>query len=238
VLDVTRRKQEEERLRASDERHVRLWERALVAQDEERRRIARELHDQAGAAMASLLVACRLLEGAGTLEDARERARRLAGDIATVLDDLARLARGLHPVALDEIGLDAALSRGIAGLAELHALEVSVDVALGDAPIAPEVELALYRIAQEAMTNVINHADASRVTLVCHRQGDEVLLALADDGRGFDAGAADEQVRLGRLGLAGIRDRAALLGGGLVVTSRPGAGTRVEVRIPAVPAAR
>ena len=237
VLDVTRRKQIEEELRASEERHARLWERVMVAQDEERRRIARELHDQAGSAMASLLVGCKVLERTVSLEDARERARRLAGDIEVVLDELARLARGLHPVALDEMGLGAALERSAMATGSLHALEVDVDVDVGSG-VSPDVELALFRIAQEAMTNVVNHAAAERVAITCRREGEELVLVVHDDGAGFDPSTLTAFVRKGRLGLAGIRDRAALLGGEMRITSHSGEGTILEVRVPVRPTQR
>jgi signal transduction histidine kinase len=237
VLDVTRRKQIEEELRANEERHARLWERVMVAQDEERRRIALELHDQAGSAMASLLVGCKVLERTVSLDDARERAHRLAGDIEVVLDELARLARGLHPVALDEMGLGAALERSAVATGGLHALEVEVDVDVGTG-VSRDVELALFRIAQEAMTNVVNHAAAERVGITCRREGEELVLVISDDGAGFDPSTLTAFVRKGRLGLAGIRDRAALLGGEMRITSHPGEGTILEIRVPVRPTLR
>jgi signal transduction histidine kinase len=154
-----------------------------------------------------------------------------------VLDDLARLARGLHPVALDEMGLGAALTRSAETTGSLHALEVEVDVDVG-AGVSADVELALFRIAQEAMTNVVNHAAAARVAITCRRDGDDVVLVVTDDGTGFETDTLNEFVRNGRLGLAGIRDRAALLGGEVQITSHPGDGTSLQVRVPIRPAPR
>jgi signal transduction histidine kinase len=222
-------------LRASQDRVTRLWDRVVSAQDDERRRIARELHDHAGSALTSLLVSCRVLEGAGTPGEARRQAGRLAEQLEMVIDDLARLARGLHPVALDELGLGAALERLASLTATVDGPQVLVDVALEEERLPPEVELTLYRIAQEALTNVVKHAGAANVWLRCHRDGDSVCLGVRDDGRGYDPGLERDFVRSSRLGLAGIRDRVALLGGTTTVHSGPGQGTTLEVRVPRRP---
>jgi signal transduction histidine kinase len=206
----------------------RLLERALAAQEQERRHLARELHDQAGSALAAMLLSVHALGSARTLDEARSAASRLETQLSGTLDDLARLARGLHPLALEQIGLAPSLSRGIASVARESGLTVEVAVDLGDTRLASSVEIAVYRIAQEAVTNVIRHARARSLSLACRVEDGEVVLAIVDDGRGFDPAA----VAPGRMGLAGIRDRAALLGGVATIESSPGRGTAVRARLP------
>jgi signal transduction histidine kinase len=221
-------------MRASQERMARLWERMLTAQDDERRRLARELHDHAGSALTSLLVSCKVLDSCNNADEAKKHAARLATDLSGVIDDLARLARGLHPAALDELGLGPALTRLSETTSGVHDFHIHTRVDIGDERLDADVELTIYRIAQEALTNVIKHADARNVWLACWREGDELCLRVGDDGRGYDARLEREFVYSSRLGLAGIRDRVALLGGRTQVITQPGAGTTVEVRTPAL----
>lgn len=225
----------DEAVRAQQLRQARLWERVLAAQEDERKHLARELHDHAGSSLAAMLLTCHALRDASSLAEARSAASRLAAELTSTLDDLARLARGLHPVALEQLGLGPALTRGIASIVRARQLDADVEVDLGDARMAASIEAALYRIAQEAVTNVIRHAEARRVVLRCRHDGGDVVLEIQDDGRGFDARDVDAFVGRGRLGLAGIRDRAALLGGSAVIASSAGGGTTLTVRIPRAP---
>jgi len=219
-------------LRAGQLRHAKLWERVLTAQEDERRRIARELHDQAGSSLAAMLLTCHAMRDAASLVEARTAASRLAVELTSTLDDLSRLARGLHPVALDELGLAPALARSVTTVAAGNGLAVELSVDLGERRMPEAVEVALFRIAQEAVTNVIKHAHATTIDLRCGLDRDDVVLTIADDGQGFDASDADRFIGEGRLGLAGLRDRAALLGGSASIESAPGRGTTVVVRIP------
>ncbi len=199
---------------------------ALAAQEEERARVARDLHDEVNQALTGLLL---------RLEAAREKAPPvLAGELAEIralanraMQELLSLARQLRPTALDDLGLRAALAGHVSALDRQGAVaaEFEVEGLLGELP--PDVQLVVYRVAQEALSNAVRHSEAEHVDVRLGRAGDEVTLAVADDGRGF----AFDQVDRG-LGIGGMRERALLVGGDLQVESRPGEGTRVRLRVP------
>jgi signal transduction histidine kinase len=233
--EVEERRRAEEALRQSEYRsrslvevRQQLLKKLLSAQEDERRRIAQDLHDEIGQALTSLLIGLRTVTDAETLKAARGRADDLRRVVVSALEEVRRLARGLRPRVLDDLGLTAALERYAADYAQAHAIEVEVaapDPAAGRLP--EEVETALYRIAQEALTNTAKHAAAKHVRIVVARQPGFVQLLVSDDGCGFTCpGPA------GQLGLSGMQERAALLGGSVAVESEPGEGTRVNVRIP------
>jgi len=206
-----------------------LLKQLLSAQEDERRRIARDLHDSIGQSLTYLIVTLKSMEAEvdGPVAHAAARLRQLAEQS---LQEARSLARGLRPTVLDDLGLEPALERLIAESAESSRMQASFEYDSPSGARLPEpVETALYRIVQEALTNVMKYAAAKRV-LVRIRQSADVIEALVqDDGRGFivkRAGAAT-------VGLGSIRERAALLGGTAEITSSPGGGTSVLVRIPA-----
>ena len=214
-------------------------ERVIMAQDDERRRIARELHDEAGQALASLIVRLRTLQDAPSLGEAKTQATRLRKSLSDTIGGLARLARGLHPSLLDDLGLGPALKRQAADTAEALGIPIHVTIkGLGPRRLPLAVETALYRIAQEALTNVARHARAKRVEISLVRDPSGVRLKVADDGRGMPATGKTGRVRAApSLGLLSIRERAAALGGAAGVTSVAGQGTTVTVNLP-LPARR
>jgi len=221
VVDATERKQQED-LR------TRLIEQVMTAQEEERRRIARELHDETGQSLTALLVGLRTIEGARTIADAVKLAQQLRGMAAQTLQDVGRLSHGLHPRILDDLGLAAAATRHAQEFARLYGIGVDVRIEGFDAePPLPLVQNAIYRVLQEALTNVARHAGARRVRVRLVRHETMVELRVQDDGTGFDSGDG------GRLGLRGMRERAALLGGSVEVESQPGAGTSITAHFPA-----
>lgn len=234
VRDLTPRRAEEHAL--SEDRRW-LVDRLMAAQDEERRRIARELHDEAGQALASLIVRLRSLQDAASLPDAKRQALALRRDLADTIMDLGRLARGLHPSLLDDLGLGPALKRYAADTAEALRIPVRLKVAgLGPRRLALPVETALFRIAQEALANVARHAAARRVDIALTRADGTVRLLVRDDGRGFDPRARRRRPAEARsLGLLGIRERAAALAGTATIESSPGEGTTVRVALPLRP---
>lgn len=217
--------------RSAEERRARLWESLTLAEEEQRRSIARELHDQAGSSLASTLVRCRLIEGSKAMPEVRRHVERLATEISQVMDCLARLSRGLHPVSLEDLGLGVALERLGASVGELHGVVVSTTIDLPGTP--PKlVGLAIYRMVQEALRNTVMHARARNVVLSARQAEAGLRVEIVDDGAGFDAGKLDELFHQGKLGLAGIRERAAMLGGKAEIASRPGEGTRIEICVP------
>jgi signal transduction histidine kinase len=197
-------------------------QRVVTAQEAERQRLARELHDETGQALTSILLALKPLEDAG-------------GDVAEVRDlvratlqDVRQLAVELRPAALDDFGLAPALERLTASFAESTGIEVEFQAALPPARLPSEIETALYRIVQEALTNIVKHARATRVSVVVTRKAGSVSAVVEDDGVGFDPAGIHED----GLGLVGMRERVALLGGRLAIETTPGAGTTCLAEVP------
>ena len=228
-LSEQKRKQAEE-IKQAETMHRLLLERVLSAQEEERRRIARELHDEAGQLLTSLLVGLRTLEDSRNIADAKAQGHRLREITAQAIDEVGRLARGLHPTVLDDHGLGVALSRYVAEYAKTH--NIAVDLTLDEldsSDLPPAVQIGLYRILQEALTNVARHSGAKAVSILFARSATALQVAVSDNGCGFDAKAAT--VSSNRLGIQGMRERAAMLGGTVSFTSK-GTGTRILVQIP------
>jgi len=220
-----------EQMQASTVRMQLLSRRLVEAQEEERRHIARELHDEAGQSLASLRYGLRLLERQ------IEEGGNVAGQVAelmqrtdAVIDGLHRLAADLRPASLDHLGLEAALRQHARSVASKFGLGTHFKARGFTGERLPAlVETALYRVFQEAMTNVVRHAGATRVDVLAEHRGDRVLLMVEDDGVGFEP---DQVFPLDHLGLLGMKERAEALGGTLVLESAPGAGTTVVVEVP------
>jgi PAS domain S-box-containing protein len=225
--DITERRHAEETIRA-------LLNDVITAQEDERRRIARELHDETAQTLASLLVGLRAVEESPELEQARKAAGTLRASVAAALEGVQRIARGLRPSILDDLGLEEALERLGVEMTRAHGFSVDLQVTGARLPRLPEpTEVALYRIAQEALTNTGKHARAKGVSILVHRNHVSVRLVIEDDGKGFDVGQSRSE---GQLGLVGMRERAHLVGGSMTVESSRGRGTTVGVDVP-LPAA-
>jgi signal transduction histidine kinase len=196
----------------------------LQGQELERRRLARELHDETGQALASILLGLKALEervGEESLEFVRDL-------VAGALDDVRRLTVELRPPALDDFGLGAALERLADVVTGRSGLDIHVNVAAAPGTLPAEHETAIYRIVQEALTNVVKHAAAGSVSIVVALGEGSVRVVIEDDGAGFVRG----EVREHALGLVGMRERALLLGGRFDVESAPGAGTTILAELP------
>ena len=227
---LTQQRAREERIALDLQR---LSARLVHIQEEERSRIARELHDAVGQALSAvkveLLVAERTLErlapGANLLQDAQVNAD-------SALRSVRDLSHLLHPSALDDLGLVAALGSHLAEYSKRHEIAVAFLHAgiVGRQPA--EVERAVYRIVQEALTNVARHAHARRVRVALAVESDVLRVVVEDDGRGFDVSDAEQPGRRRGLGLLGIRERALQLGGTVCVSSRFGDGTQIQVDLP------
>jgi signal transduction histidine kinase len=202
--------------------------RVVDAQELERTRLARELHDETGQALTSALLGLGAIEEAKDPEEIREATARLRQQLVDTLHDVRRLAVELRPKALDDFGLAPALERLTHTFAEQTSIPVELEAVLGAERLPQPVETALYRIVQEALTNVIKHSRASRVSVLVTRKPDTVAAVIEDDGVGFDA----EDVRDGGLGLLGMRERIALLDGRLDIESSSAGGTSIVVEVP------
>jgi signal transduction histidine kinase len=202
--------------------------RVVEAQELERARLARELHDETGQALTSILLGLKSLEDRVDSDDGRTAVTELRNLVVSTLQDVRRLAVELRPAALDDFGLVPAIERLRDTVEEQGGLSIDVQSPLGDERLPPETETALYRIVQEALINVLKHAAATRVTVRLSRSGKTVALVVQDDGSGFDPAS----VRDGGLGLVGMRERVALLGGRLTVESSEGGGTLLKAEVP------
>ena len=202
--------------------------RAVTAQELERRRLARELHDETGQALTSILLGLRSLENATEPEDRAEAVSAVRELVVSTLHDVRRLAVELRPAALDDFGLVPALRRLGDTTRDATGLDVQVEARLGAERLPAEVETAVYRIVQEALTNVAKHASAQRVSVVVTRKNERVSVVIEDDGKGFDPVATDAGERLG---LLGMKERVQLLDGTLAVESAPGAGTTLVLEL-------
>jgi PAS domain S-box-containing protein len=228
-LSDQKRKQAEE-VQQAEAMHRLLLEHTLSTQEEERRRIARELHDEAGQLLTALLVGLRTLEDTRKLADVKVQGKRLREIAAQAIDEVGRLARGLHPTVLDDHGLGVALSRYAEEYAKTHKIAVNLVLdELDSISLPSEIQISLYRILQEALTNVARHSGARAVSIRFVRMPTAVEVVVTDDGCGFDAKAV--AISSHRLGIHSMRERASLLGGTVrFIPQRK--GTRLLVQVP------
>jgi signal transduction histidine kinase len=202
--------------------------RVIEAQEQERRRLARELHDETGQALTSILLGLKSIRAAKDDAAAEQAEAQLRELVVAALQDVRSLAVELRPSTLDDFGLVPALERLAATLEEQSGIRVAVEGGLNDRRLPPEVETVLYRFVQEGLTNVVKHAEAGGVSVVVASRDGGVSAVVEDDGRGF----APADVRAEALGLVGMRERLALLGGTLAVESKPGRGTALIAYVP------
>ena len=201
--------------------------RALMAQEGERRRIARELHDEVGQTLTGVVLQLQGLHGAqpAVTDDQLAVVQEIARE---GVEQVREIARGLRPQALDEFGLRSALVTLASGFSERSGLQVRHRVTRELPVLAPEQDLAIYRVAQESLTNAARHADAAIVELALTQVDGAVVLEVNDDGRGI----TDAQVAGRGVGLGGMRERALLVGGRLTLARRAEGGTAVRLEMP------
>ena len=196
----------------------------------ERRRLARELHDETGQALTSILLGLRTVEEASDPDELKQATAFLRDLAVTTLQDVRRLAVELRPKALDDFGLVAALERLTSTFAEQTGIAVELSARIGETRLAPEIETALYRIIQEALTNVAKHAQAAHVSVVLNRGPRSVTAVIEDDGHGFASLPEPDDSR--GLGLIGMQERIGLLSGKIQIESTEGSGTTLVVEVP------
>ena len=219
-----------EELREKEALRGKLLEKLISAQEDERRRIARELHDQAGQALTALILNLEMAEQAEQGIEP-ERLARLRGIAEGTLAELRRMIYDLRPTILDDLGLAAAVRWYVKENVEPQGLHVTMSITGADERLPHHIETAVFRIVQEALTNILKHAQAHRAGIEIAVTPQDVRAAITDDGRGFDLSHVTTR-REGGMGLLGMRERAELLGGTLRMESREGGGTRVEAVIP------
>jgi signal transduction histidine kinase len=196
--------------------------RVVAAQELERQRLARELHDETGQALTSILLGLKQLDG-----ESPEAVAELRELVVATLQDVRRLAVELRPKVLDDFGLVPALERLTQGFAEHTGISVDLEASALTERLPVEVETAIYRIVQESLTNVVKHAQANSVSVVLTRGDGRIKAVIEDDGTGFDPEVGSEGI-----GLIGMRERIALLDGSLAVESSERSGTTVAVEVP------
>jgi signal transduction histidine kinase len=204
------------------------FERVVTAQELERRRLARELHDETGQALTSILLGLRGLEETQSPEELRNTVSDVRELVRSTLQDVRRLATELRPKALDDFGLVAALERLTESFAEQTRIGVEFVHTLPDGRLPAEIETALYRIVQESLTNIVKHARAGHVSIVLGSKPGSVSVVVEDDGVGFEPGRESGD----GIGLLGMRERVGMSGGTVTVESRPGAGTTLRAEVP------
>jgi signal transduction histidine kinase len=201
--------------------------RIVEAQELERRRLARELHDQTGQELISVLLGLKAVEDAVDREARARALKSVREQVVGTLHDVRRLAVELRPKALDDFGLVPALERLAQMVVDQSGLKLDIEAQLGGERLPSEIETALYRIVQEALTNITKHAQAHCVSIVLSRATGTVTAIIEDDGCGFDPRVAHDG-----MGLDGMRERLALVGGRLKVESRPGGGATLVALVP------
>jgi two-component system sensor histidine kinase UhpB len=213
-------------VRIEDERR-RSGRLVLRAQEEERRRLARDLHDEVNQALTAILLRLEALSHSAPpeLEDELGELKRLVNQ---AMNELLQLARQLRPTALDDHGLLPAMASQVRRFAAQTGIKADLSASGESSALQPDEEIAIYRIAQEALANIARHADARSVEVALRSEnGGGVQLTVRDDGRGFEPGRPTRG-----LGLGGMAERARLVGGELTIESQPGAGTQLCLRVP------
>ena len=225
--DITERKQAEEALKN-------LSRKILQAQEEERRRISRELHDEVGQSLTAISVGLATLRNNGAAKSGNF-SRTIAGTqclLEGTMETVHRFARELRPAMLDELGLLPALRSHVKNFSEHTGLRVHLNADSTAERLNSEQKIAVFRIAQESLTNVAKHARASRVTISLHPANDGICLEIADNGKSFRAGPGSAAKQKQRLGLLGMQERVRLVNGQFSVRPEPGRGTTVRVTLP------
>lgn len=209
-----------------------LLESLVEAQEEERGRLARELHDGAGQMLTSLLVGIKALERRAEAPAVRDGLESLLDMTSETIEQIRELSYRLRPAALEQFGLAVALETLVEDMAEETGIAARCDLALAQRPLPGGVDVTLYRIAQESLTNVVRHAQASEVLVALASDDSGVTMRIEDNGRGFAPHLLSARPGRRHLGLISMRERAAIVGGQLDVYSAPGEGTAVEVFVP------
>ncbi|NUM44130.1 MAG: sensor histidine kinase [Anaerolineales bacterium] len=224
------------RLQEAEEREImrgEMLKQIVAAQESERQRIARELHDETGQALTAIGLGLRGVATAlpENTQSATQNLRRLEFLVSHSLTELQRLIADLRPSHLDDLGLPAALRWYAGEVSQRAPLNVHVEIRGEERPLPAPLKIALFRVAQEALNNIVKHAKAHKIDVLLHYEAEEVSIRVQDDGVGFEVESLPKKKR-SSWGVVGMNERANLLGGRFEIQSRPGVGTRVEIMIP------
>jgi signal transduction histidine kinase len=233
IRDVSEHKANEERLKSYGERLESLSHQLIVTQEKERRKIAMELHDEAGQAIANARLQLHSMmqrPGAGTFEN---EISELSSLLEYYADKVRNISLDLRPSMLDDLGIVPALDWYVEKMNTKSAISVQFMHSGITDDIPVEIRIACYRIAQEALTNVIRHSEASYAIVELHRRDDRIMLSIRDDGRGFDVAEMQSKAISGKsLGLLGMQERCGLALGSISIKSSPGSGTEIDAVFP------
>jgi|KBSSwiStaDraftv2_1062776.scaffolds.fasta_scaffold172768_2 two-component system sensor histidine kinase UhpB len=231
--DITANREIQNRLRKSEQQLRRLAASLHSAREAERAHLSRELHDELGQALTSMKIdltrTVRDLIPFGLTPDLIDRMQSLAGNIDVATETVRRMASALRPPALDHLGLAAAIELEAAAVARRTGLRCRVGGTLRTTGMNPEQTTTVFRIVQEALTNVVRHADASAIRLTLKQTPHSISVTIHDNGRGITERVLDDP---SSIGLLGMRERAELIGAALAITSRPGKGTTIAITVP------
>ena len=222
-----------EELKQKEEMRTQLLAKVISTQEAERKRIARELHDETGQSLASLMVGLRLIEDSSDITEIREKIAELREVAALTMDEVHHLAAELRPSLLDDLGLVDAIQR----YTKEYSVKMNINIgshvsSLSEQHLSPEIELSAFRIIQEALTNIAKHAEAKTVSVVLTSRDSSLVIIVEDDGKGFDVNRVMASANDRWLGLFGMYERASLIGGKLVIESQPETGTTVFLEVP------
>jgi signal transduction histidine kinase len=230
VMAIERAQMTEE-LRAREARIAELSAHLLAAQEDERKRISRELHDETGQSLMVIRLYLGMLEAQLTGRTAKAKIRETVSVVDRTIEGIRRIIARLSPLMLQELGLVAAIRKEAKDLSKNTGVKVRVAINEDVGRLAPDIEAAIYRIVQESLHNVAKHAQAKTVSVQMSRNENSVYLTVEDDGVGMPAKV--NSPRRNSFGLAGIKERIASLDGEVHVHSEKGKGTRLEIMVPA-----
>ncbi len=220
-------------LKQKEEARTHLLQKVIVAQEEERKRIARELHDETGQTLTSLMIGLKSLAENCPSAAQECRVEDMRAVVKTTIGEIHRLAVELRPSILDDMGLIPALEKYVADFQAAHGLDVDLHVGWGSGSRVPHaIEVTVYRIVQEALNNIAKYAQAENVSVIVTRDDNGLEAIVEDDGKGFDVEEIMSNTESNKLGLHGMRERASLVGGTFTIESSAGHGTTIYVRIP------
>jgi len=226
-----------EDLQLKEQMRAELLRKIISAQEDERRRVARELHDVTSQALSTIALQLEAITAApnadATDKDIKSKVEDLKPVIATASKEVHRLIYDLRPSLLDDLGLAAALRSCAHNSFDAAGIELHLEVVGQERKLPPQVEIALFRIVQEAITNIARHAQAESTYISLEYRDEGIVVQVEDDGIGFNLLQGLGSVGSGEaVGILGMKERAGLLGGGLTIDTRPGSGTRVTAEIP------